>query len=65
MVWFSPPQTQMANWNRMITYLNFALLLFLLVLILVFVMTMNYYYLVSHSTSPLAQNPASFMTPMA
>lgn len=55
----------MANWNRMITYLNFALLIFLLVLILVFVMSMNYYYLVSHSGSGVTQNPASFMTPMA
>ena len=56
-------QTQMANWNRMVAYINFVLLVFLLVLILIVVISMNYYYIVSQSAVP--QNPAGFMTPLA
>lgn len=50
-------QTQMANWNRTIAYINFALLMFLLLLIVLVVAFL--------STNLSQNNPASFMNPMA
>ena len=43
-----PPTTQqeMARWNKMVAYLNLALLFFLLLLIVTVVLCMNYYWLV-------------------
>ena len=58
-----PLQTQMANWNKMVAYINFALLIFLLLLIIVVVLGMNYYYL-SHNMGVPQQSPG-FLTPMA
>ena len=60
-------QNQMANWNKMIAYLNFFLLIFLMVLILIVVISMNYYQLASyyHNRSPEEQGPSTTFSPIA
>ena len=61
-------QNQMANWNKMIAYVNFFLLIFLLLLILVVVMSMYYYQLASYynNHSPEDQGPTTgFISPIA
>ena len=57
----------MANWNKMIAYVNFFLLVFLMVLILVVVISMNYYQLASyyHDHSTDERGPSTSFSPIA
>ncbi len=57
----------MANWNKMIAYVNFFLLVFLMVLILVVVISMNYYQLASyyHDHSTDEHGPSTSFSPIA
>ena len=54
-------QNQMANWNKMIAYINFFLLLFLMVLILIVVIGMNYYQLANYYHNHPEDQSAGFI----
>lgn len=58
------PQQQMAQWNKMVAYLNLALLFFLILLVITVVICMNYYWIV-YQMSPSQAAPTYLSGPMA